>query len=401
MANELSTFLTESEGELELFLEELEKKTKELFPHYPPRPEELAFRRKASSGIVQRFAHAIRINPELPLVLYRQAHPKTPCGKHPPYRKPSVFGVDFLKNYRYCRLKVGERISPLEVLVAASDEPDHGLDIGLFEDNGSRHSRLYGFGPQPFGDPRLIYSSQAPFHMGFYHEARLVFWAAPFLKKTYPEVRIFQFRELSRFAFRQKNPYWGYRFLGWALHYLTDLTQPYHATVLPGVSLWRMLWINFLALLGFPRAKEEAINLVSNRHTALEEYQWRVQKELLEKAQYDHILIKAFAAKEFRHPLAYFPYYPSQVVAKEAWQRSSILDNLLVEAFPQSYVLDPSFSYTDENKALLMKTIVELGRIHEREKLDEELVYLFENFGAHSRFFVESALQEFFRENAL
>ena len=43
------------------------------------------------------------------------------------------------------------------------------MDIGLFADNGTDFGQGYGFGIQPFGNPNLEYSSQAPFHMGFYH----------------------------------------------------------------------------------------------------------------------------------------------------------------------------------------------------------------------------------------
>ena len=91
----------------------------------------------------------------------------------------------------------------------------------------------YGFGTQPFGDARFEYSSQAPFHIGYYHESALIYRAAPFLARTYPEMRVQQYLGLARFAFESGHDYWGYRFLGWALHYVQDLTQPYHSKALP------------------------------------------------------------------------------------------------------------------------------------------------------------------------
>jgi hypothetical protein len=54
--------------------------------------------------------------------------------------------------------------------------------------------------------------------------------------------------------------------------HIQDLTQPYHASLLPGVSTLRMLGINLLAVLGWPRMKDEMIVLLSNRHFALERY---------------------------------------------------------------------------------------------------------------------------------
>ena len=93
-----------------------------------------------------------------------------------------------------------------------------------------------GFGIQPFGNPNLEYSSQAPFHMGFYHLDWLTRTAQPSLLRTYPLWRIALFGELAELAFSTGHDYWGWRFLGWGLHYVGDLTQPYHAIPLPGVG---------------------------------------------------------------------------------------------------------------------------------------------------------------------
>lgn len=396
-AEELTDFLWAVEKDLEIFLRETEKKAQSLFPQYEPLPESLYFRQTGNlTDIVQRFAHAIRVNPQMPFVLYTQADPQKGCESGPKYQKPSVFGSDFLKNYTYCQLKKGQAVSPVVVLATGSDEPDHGLDIGLFHDNQTEHGKIYGFGPQPFGDPRLIYGSQAPFHMGFYHEAKIVFWAAPFLKKTYPEYRIFLYRELARFAFEKKHPYWGYRFLGWALHYITDLTQPYHATVLPGVSVWRMLWINFLSILGFPKAKENAVNLVSNRHTAIEEYQWYVLYDLLKNKKEENPLIQAFTMENLERK-EYFPFYPSQVVALESRRQADDLDYWITQSFPPLYVNDPNFTFTDQDKLNLGKSMLALNS-QEKANLDEKLAYLFREFGKHTRFFVQTFMDEIKRK---
>ena len=100
---------------------------------------------------------------------------------------------------------------------------------------------MYGFGPQPFGDARFPYSSQAPFHMGFFHESAVVYAAAGFLQRSWPDWRAYQYMGLARLAFATGHPYWAYRFLGWGLHHVQDLTQPYHAKPLPGVELASLL----------------------------------------------------------------------------------------------------------------------------------------------------------------
>src|SRR3990172_2835445 len=80
------------------------------------------------------------------------------------------------------------KVETLESFLAA-DEPDYGMDIGLWDDNGTAYGKAYGFGKQPFGNPALEFASQAPFHMGFFHESAIVYKAAGVLRRTYPEDR--------------------------------------------------------------------------------------------------------------------------------------------------------------------------------------------------------------------
>ena len=117
---------------------------------------------------------------------------------------------------RYWAVEPGEPVSIAEVIASANDEPDFGMDIGLFADNGTDFGQRYGFGIQPFGNPNLDYSSQAPFHMGFYHLDWLTRTAQPSLLRTYPLWRIALFGELAELAFSTGHDYWGWRFLGWA-----------------------------------------------------------------------------------------------------------------------------------------------------------------------------------------
>jgi hypothetical protein len=139
------------------------------------------------------------------------------------------------------RIDDHEKVAALAVFATAADEPDYGHDINLFSDNPGAVGALYGFGPQPFGDARFQYSSQAPFHMGFFHESPVVYAAAGFLERSWPDWRAYQYMGLARLAFASGHPYWGYRFLGWGLHHIQDLTQPYHAKPLPGVELASLL----------------------------------------------------------------------------------------------------------------------------------------------------------------
>ena len=76
-------------------------------------------------------------------------------------------------------------------------------------------------GKQPVGgDPGLLLSSQAPFHIAFYYESPLIYKVALFLKYSYLEYRLHLYRVFSQYAFQAGHPYSrGYCFLGCSIHY--------------------------------------------------------------------------------------------------------------------------------------------------------------------------------------
>jgi hypothetical protein len=230
------------------------------------------------------------------------------------------------------------------------------LDIGLFTDNKTDIGKIYGFGEQPFGNPNLEYGSQAPFHMGFYHEASIMYTLAGFLKKTYPEYRIYLYRKLSAFAFQTGHPYWGWRFMGWGLHYLADLTQPYHATVLPGVGTGHALWINTIDMIGISGPKANAIQLVSNRHTAIEKFVQVVLQRAYTAKETNNPLLRALQSDE-KAPV-YADAMPRKVIAKLAHDKAEEADAVLGKNMPVKFVGDPQF---------------EIGTSPEREKIVEKI----------------------------
>ncbi|WP_267257178.1 hypothetical protein [Coxiella endosymbiont of Ornithodoros maritimus] len=61
------------------------------------------------------------------------------------------------------KLSPGEKVSPLEIITSVLDEPDYGMDIDLWENNPSWFVKEDHCEKQPFGDPGLFLSSQAPF----------------------------------------------------------------------------------------------------------------------------------------------------------------------------------------------------------------------------------------------
>ncbi|MBW5802595.1 hypothetical protein FIV31_03065 [Coxiella endosymbiont of Ornithodoros amblus] len=78
-------------------------------------------------------------------------------------------GWMYVPNFPLEEFSPGEKVSPLEIITSALDEPDYGMDIDLWENNLSWFAKEDHCEKQPFGDPGLLLSSQAPFHMAFYY----------------------------------------------------------------------------------------------------------------------------------------------------------------------------------------------------------------------------------------
>jgi hypothetical protein len=394
-AETLATFVNMERDRIDRFLKEEEAWARSSVPSYPPLPAAMAFRNEGNSGeMAVRFCAAIRINPKAGFPLYIQHVP----GQKADGRVIKASAITFLKGTAdwndtiFTALEAGESVSALDVVVSATDEPDLlGLDIGLFADNGTAFGKGYGFGPQPFGNPNLEYGTQAPFHMGFYHEARIVYILAGFLKKTYPEYRIHLYAGLSDLAFKSGHPYWSWRFLGWGLHYLADLAQPYHSTVLPGVSAARALSINTMDMVGFHGAKSNAVQLVSNRHTALEKYVQLVLKKAYREKNGANVILAEL--RRARQPVAYGPTVPRQVIARLSHARASETDRMVSETMPFRFVSDPTFELgtSSEKEHILERMAAEKGQ--GTEKLNLLVADLLAPFAAYGPAYVNAVVK--------
>ncbi len=401
-------FLRAEQAGIAELLKQEEAFARENFEAYAPLPEEFVFQVGAAgesdADLRLRFLNAIRIHPGVRLQYYVQLLPGQDCANRPrlSHTQVSVFSEEnsaSLARLRFCALRPGEAVSPLEITATAIDEPDFGHDINLWEDSPSDFGPRYGFGPLPFGDPKLYYATQAPFHMGFYHEAWIFYAAAGFVKRTYPDYRTRLYRNLARLAFETGHDYWGYRFMGWGLHYITDLTQPYHSTVVPGLSTAYMLWVNIIATLGFTGAKEEAIQLVSNRHTALEEFQmqmmhraYRIQNEAGGDVQNPVILAAMNTEKDATAP-DFDDDYVHKVLSAQAYDQADMIDEALSAYMPPQFVNDPDYRFSASQRGGVYDEVAK-SRKDAVEKMNQALIQLFENFGVHSRSYARSILSE-------
>ncbi len=392
----LETFLVLEAAALEKLLEREEEWARRNVPVYPPRPDALAFRPAgaAPTELRRRFVAALRINPESRLSLFMQLPPGQAADGRPALAESEVTTLkhsETSKSNTFILLREGNRVPVIDVLATASDEPDYGLDIGLWTDSGTPFGQVYGFGKQPFGfNPAIEFSSQAPLHIGYFHESAIVYKAAPFLQRTYAEYRIHLWQSLASHALRTGHPYWGWRFAGWALHYIQDLTQPYHARVLPGVGVAAMLWINTLDLAGLHGPKERAVTYVTNRHLAIENYQLHRVRDAWLRKDFDDPPLRALRDTSHDAANRYTDASPREAIALQSYAFSDALEATLVASLPSKYTSDPDYVFGETEAGVDLHAVVGKSGAAVRQAMTQALAQLLLNFGTHTRAFVRA-----------
>ncbi|MCB1177814.1 MAG: phospholipase [Leptospiraceae bacterium] len=383
----IESFLKKEADGVAKVLDEIEKESQEKIRNYPKKPDTITFDPKDTANLRKNFLRSIRINPTIKLKLFIQEMPGHSIAgkKRLKASDVTIFDKDeYTESYIFTELKEGGKASPLSVAASGADEPDYGHDIGLYQDNKTEFGDEFNFGIQPFGDPRLYYSSQAPFHMGFFHESGIINAAAAgYVKRTYPEWRVLQYFRLAKFAFSTGHDYWGYRFMGWAMHYLGDLTQPYHSTLLPGVGTTRALFVNFNAMIGLDGGKNAIIERLSDRHTAIEHYQYDILNEILVAKDYENSMVQAYKKTDNDSKYPKFDLsYPREVIAKESNERAEDLDDKIGESkyvmiFKEQVVKKEGHSPDEESK-----------------EVDKFINQMFISFGSHLRNFARETISK-------
>ncbi|MDF3820015.1 hypothetical protein P3G55_08905 [Leptospira sp. 96542] len=338
----LKSFLQKEKNSIHTVIDDADIWAMERLPHLTKRSEELNFNPK-DKNLTTSFFKALRLNPNHKASLYVQSVTARNKNSFPLTELTNLNDKGKLVNESFQRLSEGNQTRADEVVITAVDEPDYDLDLYLFEESESEVGKIYGFGAQPFGNPKYEYSSQAPFHMGFYFEPGIIFTLAGFLKKTYPEFRIYQFTKLSEHAFRTGHPYWGYRFAGWALHYIQDLTQPYHSSVLPRVGASKQIGVQILSMVGIESPKNNMIDYVSNRHTLIEEYQYYLIRNIIETKNWNHPVAVSIQNLSLKGKWQGLDFIRTDV-AKEAYDAANKadeeLENLNLTIYEKLYEAD-------------------------------------------------------------
>lgn len=179
--------------------------------------------------------------------------------------------------------RAGKTMPARAVVATFSDEPDWQMDFKLWD------IKEYGYGKMPYGGEKGE-ANKAAFHMLFRHENLVVRTFAGEILEGMVLDRIELFTRLSKLAFATGHRYWGFRFAAWAIHYLQDIGQPYHAKAVP-YGDW-LYYLKFIVSFDKARIKKETSQLVKNRHFGYEEFvAYGLQQSYVE----DHSLYKRLA----------------------------------------------------------------------------------------------------------
>lgn len=397
-AEPLVDFLRAQEEAIARTLDAQEAWAREHLKGHAPRPDALRFVADARRSDADRrvaFLRALRLSPQSRLALYLQVDPRDADTARPAIDVNLVTAVTPSKGatQRFAALQPGEAVAPLAVLASACDEPDYGHDLNLFDDNpGSPQNPSYGFGKQPFGNPAVAIGSQAPFHMGFFHQGAVFNTLAPSFARTFTELRVQQYGGLARLAWQTGHAYWGWRFAGLALHHVEDLTQPYHASAAPGATLGHMMWVNLKAQLGAPADRQGLVVLQSNRHFVLEQFQTRWIIDNARQRRDGPLELALRDAARDAHYLPWSPTYVREVVAAEAFAAGPATDAAVVVGAPAKFVTDPNFDFAANEATLGPELARDLQG--QRDALHRAMTELLGHFGAHSRNVLRGLLKQ-------
>lgn len=380
----LESFLHAEEKGIEKVLAEIELWARENLPHYESKPEALVFKADEDPATIKtRFMEDIRINPNSKMALHLQLLPEQQ-EERPSMDPLKIYTLSPMKKVIYVRLQEGEMVNPLKVVVGANDEPDYGMDIGLYVNNETEYGQRYEFGKQPFGNPNLSFGSKAPFHMIFMYESQIMESMAPQILKTYPEYRIKLYKTLSEFAFQTGHDYWGWRIMGWGLHYIGDLSQPYHTTTFPGVKTISILWKEITG------KRKEATQLVSNRHLAIEKFQQKVMRAAYVMKDNDH---PTFVALRSGESTPEFDDSSVKKIAKTSNSMADELDKFITRHLPPKLISDPTFEFSGSKESEQLLEIIEKKGEKGTEELTQQIQKMLAIFSSYAKSYVASIVK--------
>lgn len=397
----LDHFLASTTDTLPAKLKEIEMLLREKETGYQPLPDALFYDTKQHDCKIDLkicFKKALRINWDTPWPLFVY-DPQQWYFHHSSHAKkvttPSEImlpeaNVDLGNFYQtFTLLQPETPIKLKDVFTTAVIQPDFGLDMYLYADSGTSFGEQYGFGTQPLNVATTVFGTQVFFHMSTYQDPAALTDFLPRLKEDYPEYRAVLYFQLSQFAAETKHPYWAAVFLGWGLHYLQDMTQPYHAVLTNGLTQETIENAIEETKKGNIQVMFDMIAIQTNRHMGLENLTNYIMKSV-DQAAYHTVLTKGLGDRSNDHtqPVCnVIPGYVRNQVNKQMADISGKYAGMLRQTFPAYFVDDPAFDvskYKTYDK-LFNEAMNETQRSQFTQSVSEALMW----FGLYTRNCIE------------
>ena len=154
-AEPLDAFLIAEQEGIARTLAAVESWSVATMEHYPPTPEDLRWGTD-HAPTAERFFRGDQGQPDAAVSPLRGSLPRAcpaRAGATGLVRAEFFRGRHLAVGRALLGVAPGEPVSIAEVIASANDEPDFGMDIGLFEDNGTDFGQRYGLVSNPSGTP--------------------------------------------------------------------------------------------------------------------------------------------------------------------------------------------------------------------------------------------------------
>lgn len=389
-AESLNTFLQQTKSDLPVVLNEIEKFAEQNERAYRPLPSSLVYqpaRQDCAENLELCFRKSLRMNLDLPLplIVYDPEHQY----KNQPGFTAMTSSHQLLPDYlsfplelnNLVHVPINGQVKRADIIATAAMRPDFGFDIFLYENNGTSFGKLYGWGEQPLGNPALTSHSQIMFHMSSLQDSPILFWFKPRAKENYPEYRAYLFMTLSQFAAAKNHPYWAAVFMGWSLHYIQDLTQPFHTRFTYGLDTFTAVRSLISLALKNPIPYQELETLQENRHVLFEELAINMANSPVQNGKYKMILDQALSDMQDDTSNPTCDLHANYL--RHLKPPTMDYSELLQATVPSRYVNSPQFhieSMTDFSEIFADEMSPE-----QRQKLTEGLTLVFREFGNSTR----------------
>jgi hypothetical protein len=177
----------------------------------------------------------------------------------------------------------GVQLSAYEVLAGSSvDDPDQGFDKDLPTEPGNHYD--------PQGDRIWMGGETGPSSQGFRHmffggwqpSRPLATFQLPFHAIGQAPQRFELMARKAKELIRSGHVAWGSRVMTWSMHYIQDLSQPFHSAQLINLNMvpWYSMW-TWPPTEAFDTLRKQTTRVITNYHWAYEGYtQYQVEKRV-------------------------------------------------------------------------------------------------------------------------